>query len=166
MAAAAPRCQVQSSVGSGSERPPVGQRVVPVVVGVSYRNSSIAYRERLDRLLDARDWTRVAQADEWALVRTCNRIEFVLATSTPAAAAERLSRWVKKELGQTRFYVLEGHSAIPHLFRVASGLDSMGARGPIYRRPYVWSLSRSAKSAMSCAGANSWSARPTAEATQ
>src|SRR2546422_3713986 len=125
MAAAAPRCQVQSSVGSGSERPPVGQRVVPVVVGVSYRNSSIAYRERLDRLLDARDWTRVAQADEWALVRTCNRIEFVLATSTPAAAAERLSRWVRKELGQTRFYVLEGHSAIAHLFRVASGLDSM-----------------------------------------
>ena len=116
---------MQSSVGSGSERPPVGQRVVPVVVGVSYRNSSIAYRERLDRLLDARDWTRVAQADEWALVRTCNRIEFVLATSTPAAAAERLSRWVRKELGQTRFYVLEGHSAIAHLFRVASGLDSM-----------------------------------------
>ena len=79
----------------------------------------------MDRLLDARDWTRVAQADEWALVRTCNRIEFVLSTSTPAAAAERLSRWVKKELGQTRFYVLEGHSAIAHLFRVASGLDSM-----------------------------------------
>ena len=116
---------MQSSVGSGSERPPVGQRVVPVVVGVSYRNSSIAYRERLDRLLDARDWTRVAQADEWALIRTCNRIEFVLSTSAPAAAAGRLSRWVKKELGQARFYVLEGHSAIAHLFRVASGLDSM-----------------------------------------
>jgi len=116
---------VQSSVGRGSERPPVGRRVVPVVIGVSYRNSSIAYREGLDRLLEERDWTRVAQADEWALVRTCNRIEFVLSTSTPAAAAERLSRWVKKELGQTRFYVLEGHSAIAHLFRVASGLDSM-----------------------------------------
>ena len=116
---------MQSSVGSGSERSPVGQRGVPVVVGVSYRTSSIAYRERLDRLLEERDWTRVAQADEWALMRTCNRIEFVLATSAPAAAAERLSRWVKKELGQTRFYVLEGHSAIAHLFRVASGLDSM-----------------------------------------
>ena len=116
---------MQSSVGRGSERPPVGRRVVPVVIGVSYRNSSIAYREGLDRLLEERDWTRVAQADEWALVRTCNRIEFVLSTSTPAAAAERLSRWVKKELGQTRFYVLEGHSAIAHLFRVASGLDSM-----------------------------------------
>src|SRR5437773_8655425 len=126
MATAAPRCQVQSSVGSGSERPPVvGQRVGPVVVGVSYRNSSIAYRERLDRLLEERDWPRVAQADEWALIRTCNRIEFVLSTSTPAASAERLSRWVKKELGQARFYVLEGHSAIAHLFRVASGLDSM-----------------------------------------
>src|SRR3989442_1382153 len=125
MATAAPRCQVQSSVGSPPERPPVGQRVVPVVVGVSYRNTSIAYRERLDQLLQERDWTRVAQADEWALVRTCNRIEFVLSTSTPAAAAERLSRWVRKELGQTRFYVLEGHSAIAHLFRVASGLDSM-----------------------------------------
>src|SRR2546428_10247115 len=125
MATAAPRCEVQSSVGRGSERPPVGRRVVPVVIGVSYRNSSIAYREGLDRLLEERDWTRVAQADEWALVRTCNRIEFVLSTSTPAAAAERLSRWVKKELGQTRFYVLEGHSAIAHLFRVASGLDSM-----------------------------------------
>ena len=116
---------MQSSVGSGSERSPVGQRGVPVVVGVSYRTSSIAYRERLDRLLEERDWTRVAQADEWALMRTCNRIEFVLATSAPAAAAERLSRWVKKELGQTRFYVLEGHFAIVHLFRVASGFESM-----------------------------------------
>src|SRR5437870_9277564 len=125
MATAASRCQVQSSVGSASEGPPVEHPGAPVVVGVSYRNSSIAYRERLDRLLEECDWTRVAQADESALIRTCNRIEFVLATSTPAAAAERLSRWVKKELGQTRFYVLEGHSAIAHLFRVASGLDSM-----------------------------------------
>src|SRR3989442_940958 len=110
MAAAAPRCQVQSSVGSGSERPPVGQRVVPVVVGVSYRNSSIAYRERLDRLLDARDWTRVAQADEWALVRTCNRIEFVLATSTPAAAAERLSRRGRCRRLQRRSFKAAGYT--------------------------------------------------------
>ena len=116
---------MQSSVRSGSERPSVGQRGVPVVVGVSYRNSSIGYRERLDRLIEERDWTEVARADEWALIRTCNRIEFVLSTSAPAAAAGRLSRWVKKELGQARFYVLEGHSAIAHLFRVASGLDSM-----------------------------------------
>src|SRR5207245_9956864 len=100
MAAAAPRCQVQSSVGSGSERPPVGQRVVPVVVGASYRNSSIAYRERLDGLLDAHDWTRVAQADEWALVRTCTRSEVVRATTTPAAAAEGVSGGVGNDWQQ------------------------------------------------------------------
>lgn len=97
----------------------------PLVVGASHKNSSIEYRERLAGLLENGSAPTDLPVKEWALLKTCNRIEFVLSSDNPRAAAEQVYAWAKSNLGEARFYVFEGRSAIVHLFRVASGLDSM-----------------------------------------
>ena len=72
---------------------------------------------------------RLARVDEAALVSTCNRTELYLGAD--ASALEPAVGWlagmggVGAETLRAHAYVLEGHDAARHAFRVASGLDSM-----------------------------------------
>ncbi|MCP5518520.1 MAG: glutamyl-tRNA reductase [Verrucomicrobiales bacterium] len=107
-----------------------------VVVGVNHRTAPVAVRERLafaeseiapglERL------RREGVADEGAILSTCNRVELYVAgegegAGLAAAARQFLlaSRSVA-EVGPDDLYVFEEPESLVHLFRVASGLDSM-----------------------------------------
>ncbi len=62
----------------------------PLVVGTSHKNSSIGYREKLAALLDNDPMPKGLLAKEWALLKTCNRIEFVLGSDDPMATAKQV----------------------------------------------------------------------------
>ncbi len=105
-----------------------------VVVGLNHRSSPVEVRERLavpQRSLPEALARMASHPDvlECAIVSTCNRIEAYAALFSPAAEA------VSSELaalGDLHPAALEGHLythcddiAVRHLFRVASGVDSM-----------------------------------------
>jgi len=97
----------------------------PLVVGTSYKNSSISYREKLAAFLENGSTPKGLLAKEWALLKTCNRIECVLVSDDPKATAEQVCEGAKRKMGEAPFYVFQGGRAISHIFRVAAGLDSM-----------------------------------------
>ncbi len=73
--------------------------------------------------------TRLAQADEVAIVSTCNRTELYVGAHPQVAGAA--IDWfaglggVSANTLRSHSYMLEGGAAARHAFRVASGLDSM-----------------------------------------
>ncbi len=109
-----------------------------VLVGLSHRTAPLAVRERLAvsprdlPALLARLRARPGITECWVL-STCNRVEFLAAASEggDGAAAESLERFVSAESGvaaenlRPHLYRHAGREAIAHLFRVASGLDSL-----------------------------------------
>jgi glutamyl-tRNA reductase len=71
-------------------------------------------------------------AEELFFLETCNRREFLIKTCHPLEPASAKAAWVaglQAELGcpldQDDFFLLQGESALLHLFRVASSLESM-----------------------------------------
>jgi glutamyl-tRNA reductase len=71
---------------------------------------------------------RLAGVDEAVVVSTCNRTEFYVDASDAGVAA--LTAWLQEtqnlnEVAMQSLFVLEFDDAVHHLFRVASGLDSM-----------------------------------------
>jgi glutamyl-tRNA reductase len=111
------------------------------LTGLSHKSAPIELRERLapapadvpERLHAMRE---AAGLEECALLATCNRMEvYALADERSAHEdgdwQERLFRCLAAQAGvsearlQPHLYCLEGTPAIRHLFRVASGLDSM-----------------------------------------
>jgi len=108
--------------------------VTLVAVGVSHHLAPVAVRERVHL-----DGTTV-RATLPSLVRhaglggavclsTCNRTEFYVSTDDPARAAQTIDRFrrylVPGPLGQRYVHAAVGAEAVGHVFRVASGLDSM-----------------------------------------
>lgn len=107
-----------------------------VLVGLSHHTAPLALREKLAVDGDARDrllksWSQ-GVAGEGVVISTCNRVE-LYATTDDALSAERSARsLLEARLGDDEraqlegsLYVHDGESAIRHLFRVASSLDSM-----------------------------------------
>ncbi len=104
------------------------------LVGISHRTAPVEWRERLavpeERLPDLTQVLRAqAGAAEAVVLSTCNRVE-VYAVTPPGREAERLIR--KGLVGlhphmslDDGLYALEDEAAVRHLFRVASGLDSL-----------------------------------------
>jgi len=104
------------------------------VVGVNHRGASLDVRERLayrtsevDAALRQLRWD--AEAREIVLLSTCNRTEIYLVESD-TAAEPIIWRELSSRLGDgmdasTLGYVRRDREAARHLFRVASGLDSM-----------------------------------------
>ena len=101
------------------------------VVGVSHRTASLDVRERL--LVSASDLSATLAevsaatgAREAVMVSTCNRTEIYLAggEDSVAGAIELFSRRIG-ENAEPYTYVRREREAAAHLFRVASGLDSM-----------------------------------------
>ncbi|MBA2433228.1 MAG: glutamyl-tRNA reductase [Chthoniobacterales bacterium] len=98
-------------------------------VGLSHRTASVETRERyvgkpeIERLL--REQSGCA---ETLLLSTCNRVE-VYGVAEPPVANETIRGCLiaadENSEDATAFYRFEGEHCVQHLFRVASGLDSM-----------------------------------------
>ena len=117
---------------SGPERrrlPDAGRASSVVLFGSSFKTSSLEFREALSARLqrDSPRLPRIFAAREYAQLVTCNRIELFVATESPALTERAFGAWLSGTpgLGAGSVYVRRDLRAISHLFRVASGLDSM-----------------------------------------
>lgn len=100
-------------------------------LGLNHQTAPLAVRERVvfhvERLREALGELKRGLAREAAILSTCNRTELYVAGDEPAAAAEWLARYHRFEPeGLSPYlYTLPREQAVRHVFRVASGLDSM-----------------------------------------
>ncbi|HEY3055999.1 MAG TPA: glutamyl-tRNA reductase [Thermoanaerobaculia bacterium] len=106
-----------------------------VLVGLDYRSAPVSIRERLnvsgDELGPAISSLRTLPGiDGASILSTCNRVEAIVSTRSEASV-ESVVEWLavranvrRAELGK-HVYVLRQADVVKHLFRVASGLESM-----------------------------------------
>jgi glutamyl-tRNA reductase len=106
-----------------------------VLVGLNHRTAPVDVRERLsvssaqinDVLVAIRN---VPGVDGAAIVSTCNRVECILSAGSEDVIDSAVT-WMTEVAKTTRqelekhLYVLRQEDVIKHMFRVASGLDSM-----------------------------------------
>jgi glutamyl-tRNA reductase len=106
------------------------------VIGLSHRTAPVAVRERMafaeQEIPHALTRLRGAGvAEEAVIVSTCNRVELYAASPhDPARTMEALRRFLLSERGiaeplDEELYTLAPPRSVEHLFKVASGLDSM-----------------------------------------
>jgi glutamyl-tRNA reductase len=107
-----------------------------VLIGINHKTAPVALRECIAftpeesaaALTDLRRMPHVAEA---VLYSTCNRVELLVVTDDPQAAAATAKRFIadfnKIPLAQFEacLYVHEDDEAVRHLFRVAASLDSL-----------------------------------------
>jgi glutamyl-tRNA reductase len=104
-------------------------------LGLNHQTAPLAVRERVvfhvERLCDALAEIKRGFAREAAILSTCNRTELYFAGDEVGTRAPQLSEWLAR---YHRFepdgldpylYTLPREQAVRHVFRVASGLDSM-----------------------------------------
>jgi len=100
-------------------------------LGLNHQTAPLAIRERVvfhvERLRDALTEIKRTLAREAEILSTCNRTELYVAGEQPAAIAQWLARYHLFEPDglQPYLYTLPSEQAVRHVFRVASGLDSM-----------------------------------------
>src|SRR6185503_13272184 len=100
-------------------------------LGLNHQTAPLAVRERVvfhvERLSEALGELKQKLAREAAILSTCNRTELYVAGEEPAAIAQWLARYHRFEPDGLRpyLYTLPSEQAVRHVFRVASGLDSM-----------------------------------------
>ncbi len=100
-------------------------------LGLNHQTAPLAVRERVvfhvERLREALGELKRGLAREAAILSTCNRTELYVALDEPAPAAQWLARYHRFEPeGLSPYlYTLPREQAVRHVFRVASGLDSM-----------------------------------------
>jgi glutamyl-tRNA reductase len=108
-----------------------------LLVGISHKTSPLEVRERFavsqGRLPEAlRMLQTEPEFEEAVIVSTCHRVEFVLSVSSEEQdGMAGVRRFMESFYGLRyddfahSFYVFRDFEAVRHLFRVASGLDSM-----------------------------------------
>lgn len=101
-----------------------------VLIGTSFKTSSIQFRERIASpfLGDNPQFSpsSIPHIRETSLLVTCNRIELYVATDAPERAVESILSVMRKAGGgREGLYIKRDLDAITHIFRVASGLDSL-----------------------------------------
>jgi glutamyl-tRNA reductase len=105
-----------------------------IIVGVSHRTTPVEVRERLavDQDRCATDLHRLVDESgltEAVLVSTCNRVELIASTRERAQALRAVTTYFNERVAPASLdgciYEHTGAGAVRHLFRVASGLDSM-----------------------------------------
>ncbi|MCX7823192.1 MAG: glutamyl-tRNA reductase [Syntrophobacterales bacterium] len=107
-----------------------------LVVGINHRTAPVEIRERVTAGLATEDISRNLDMlkrdgffDEFMVVSTCNRIEFVVVSRESAEVIKAINNLLCEASGRYLSYEMvythEGLDAVRHLFRVASGLDSM-----------------------------------------
>ena len=101
-------------------------------LGLNHHTAPLAIRERVAfdpvRLNDAlHDLTQTRAIQEAAILSTCNRTELYFAGEAPQTAADWLAQFHQLPLGEVEpfLYSHPSREAVRHMFRVASGLDSM-----------------------------------------
>ncbi|MDP5238581.1 glutamyl-tRNA reductase [Uliginosibacterium sp. 31-16] len=101
-------------------------------LGLNHHTAPVAIREQLAFPPGALTAALAGLADsqvarEAALISTCNRTELYCRTDSPEAAADWLARQRGVRLADIAPYLftLPEQDAVRHMFRVASGLDSM-----------------------------------------
>ncbi|MBN8441335.1 MAG: glutamyl-tRNA reductase [Thauera sp.] len=101
-------------------------------LGLNHHTAPLAIRERvafqpehMRRALT--DLARTDSVREAAIVSTCNRTELYFAAEQPQHAADWLARFHQLSLNEMApyLYAYPQRDAVRHMFRVASGLDSM-----------------------------------------
>jgi glutamyl-tRNA reductase len=103
----------------------LNHRTAPVEVREKFAFASTEMTDALSHILDGRG------VSEAALISTCNRTEFYLHVTDPDIAIARVIDTLVAQAGELPrpaeryIYVRRGPEAVQHLFRVASGLDSM-----------------------------------------
>ncbi len=101
-------------------------------LGINHHTAPLAVREQVafDPLQMGQalhDLLRAKQVREAAILSTCNRTELYCAAESPLAAAEWLAEYhrLAPQNIQPYLYQHPQQDAVRHMFRVASGLDSM-----------------------------------------
>ena len=100
-------------------------------LGLSHHTAAVSLRECFavggdESATVTNDLRAAAGLTEVVLLSTCNRVEIYGAAVDPSAAMEFASSFLQCRAGRTAdFARYEGAAAVQHLFRVASGLDSM-----------------------------------------
>ncbi len=99
-------------------------------VGLSHHTANVATREQFAGNAAAESIVRQAGCAEALLLTTCNRVE-VYAVSDKQVSTDEITRCLTATTGRDAcnyvppFYRYEDNKCAQHLFRVASGLDSM-----------------------------------------
>ncbi|HTY20288.1 MAG TPA: glutamyl-tRNA reductase, partial [Geobacteraceae bacterium] len=107
-----------------------------VVVGLSHKTASVEIREKVAFASNQmekplKELVELPDVNEGLIVSTCNRVELYAATHEMAGGMARLKRFladyhgISLDILEPHLYNHHGESAIRHLFRVASSLDSM-----------------------------------------
>ena len=104
------------------------------LVGLNHRTAPVDVRERLSvgeaKLAEVTEsLTRLPSINGACVLSTCNRVEVLVSATEEGADSvvdwlARYGRTPREEL-EPHLYVRRGSDAVTHLFRVASGLDSM-----------------------------------------
>ncbi len=101
------------------------------VIGVNHNTAPVEIREHVafnsDHLGNALHDLTQTNADEAAILSTCNRTELYCSTDNPAKPLNWLSQYhqLEQQAISPYIYTLPQDEAVKHAFRVASGLDSM-----------------------------------------
>src|SRR5947207_4634511 len=97
-------------------------------VGLSHHNADVEAREYFAGHVESDRALRNCGCNEALVLSTCNRVE-VYAASEKRVSTDEIARCLVRDDGPHRFappfYRYEGKKCAQHLFRVASGLDSM-----------------------------------------
>ncbi|GIP16936.1 glutamyl-tRNA reductase [Paenibacillus montaniterrae] len=107
-----------------------------VVVGLNYRTAPVEVRERFalaeEQLAGALTALKATMSImECVIIATCNRTEIYAVVERPQICGHDVRWFMENWFGLPRaqftsyLYMYEDHRAIEHLFKVASGLDSM-----------------------------------------
>lgn len=101
-----------------------------VLVGLSQRTAPVAVRERYAVSADdagplLRQLTASDAIGEAAILSTCNRTEAIAIETDGADAIATLEGALFRNIEEGHLYRFRGVRAVMHLFRVASGLDSL-----------------------------------------
>jgi glutamyl-tRNA reductase len=129
-----------------------------IVVGVNHRTAAVGVRERLsiapsrmlETLAELRGIDGISGA---AVLSTCNRVEAIV-SAAGEDVIEPIVDWLTRRAGTNRaelekhVYILRHGDVLKHLFRVASGLDSM-----IVGEPQIAGQVRAAFTSSRAAGA-------------
>jgi len=99
-------------------------------IGLSHHTANVATREQFAGNATAESITSQAGCTEALLLTTCNRVE-VYVVSNKRISTDEIARCLLPRTNWNphnyapAFYRYEDHKCVQHLFRVASGLDSM-----------------------------------------
>jgi len=99
--------------------------------GINYKTAPVRLRERfavssqeVEKLLN--QIRKIEGLNEAVVLSTCNRVEFYVATLCPQMGMNQIQNILRDRAGCVApWYHHTGPNSVRHLFRVASGLDSM-----------------------------------------